>query len=411
MSVLTPTKTFTNTEYTWLLPDGVADLMADEAIKQEALRYQLTQILLSYGYELISPPIIEYTESLLNHASEDLKRQTFKIIDQLTGRLMGVRADITPQIARIDAHMCEADKIARYCYTGHVIYTLPKGLFGSRTPLQLGAEIFGSESIDADIELLDVLFTLLSSTDLVNDCHIDIGHVSIFRTLCQLANLSIDLQEKLMELYRNKALPELKQVCQYLAETGCEFANDFYVLVEAGNDLSKLNQQLSAKVKQHPIIQQALTDLSTLATYLQTTWQCNISVDVTELQGYHYYQGMIFNVFINNESLPIIWGGRYINPHSPQDTIRSGTGFSCDLTRWQNHIATKKRNLTLVPFTTANTILKNPHHADYKELQQTIERLRQQGEAVIIPLSEQDNPRHVTHILVKQQHQWEQQII
>ncbi len=412
MSILTSNyaksaKSLTSTEYTWLLPDGVVDLLATEAVKQETLRYQLMQILSTHGYELINPPMIEYTESLLNHASEDLKRQTFKIIDQLTGRLMGIRADITPQIARIDAHICEIDKIARYCYTGHVIYTLPKGLFGSRTPLQLGAEIFGTDSLSADIELLDVVFKLLASTDLVAQSHIDIGHVAIFQTMSQLANLSNEQQEQLTELYANKALPELKQVCQRLADVGCELAHDFYVLGEAGNDLTKLNQQLSATVKQHPIIQQALTDLLTLVTYLQTTWQCNISIDVTELQGYHYYTGMTFNVFVNNESLPIIWGGRYINPHSPQDNVRHGTGFSCDLTRWQNHILPPQQNLTLVPYSVADSILSNPTHTDYFNLRQTIQQLREAGQAVVVALSEQDKPV-ATHILVKQGETWEQ---
>ncbi|WP_372845395.1 ATP phosphoribosyltransferase regulatory subunit, partial [Psychrobacter sp.] len=141
----------------WLLPDGVVDVLFEDAHKQEVLRHQLIQQLISHGYQLVNPPMIEFTESLLSGASEDLKRQTFKIIDQLTGRLMGIRADITPQILRIDAHH-GGDGVARYCYAGDVIHTLPSGLFGSRTPLQLGAEIFGCESITADIELIDVLF-------------------------------------------------------------------------------------------------------------------------------------------------------------------------------------------------------------------------------------------------------------
>ena len=165
---------YLNTKNTWLLPDGVVDLLSTEAVKQETLRYQLTRILISHGYEFISPPMIEYTESLLGYASEDVKLQTFKIIDQLTGRLMGVRADITPQIARIDARLHNnqdtsnpSKSISRYCYAGHVIYTMPKGLFGSRTPLQLGAEIFGTDSLASEVELLDVLFTLLDSTDVI----------------------------------------------------------------------------------------------------------------------------------------------------------------------------------------------------------------------------------------------------
>ena len=170
----------------WLLPDGVVDVLFEDAHKQEVLRHQLIQQLISHGYELVNPPMIEFTESLLSEASEDLKRQTFKIIDQLTGRLMGVRADITPQILRIDAHH-GGNGIARYCYAGDVIHTLPSGLFGSRTPLQLGAEIFGCGELAADIELIDVLFSMVNSLDMSAALHIDLGHVAIFKRLAALA--------------------------------------------------------------------------------------------------------------------------------------------------------------------------------------------------------------------------------
>lgn len=400
-----PEPSLTNTQNTWLLPDGVVDLMSTEAVKQEALRYKLTRILLSYGYELISPPMIEYTESLLNHATEDLKRQTFKIIDQLTGRLMGVRADITPQIARIDAHAGEPNRVARYCYAGHVIYTLPKGLFGSRTPLQLGAEIFGANGLNADIELLDVLFTLLASSELTEQCHIDIGHVAIFRTLSQLANLPLHLQEKFTDLYANKALPELQALCQALAESGVPHAHDFYVLGEASNDLAQLDTKLSPAAKAHPVIAEALVDLSQLVTYLQTTHHASVSIDVTELKSYHYHTGIVFNVYVANESLPIVRGGRFTNTHSVAQ-VRHATGFSCDLTRWQNHIQTTAKTLTLVPYSLATTILADKQHVDYDSLTSYIQQLRAQGESVIVALSEQDQPKAMTHQLARLDGKW-----
>ena len=199
----------------WLLPDGVTDVLFDDAHKQEALRHTLITQLMTHGYQLVSPPLIEYTESLLSNASEDLKRQTFKIIDQVTGRLMGVRADITPQILRIDAHW-GGSGIARYCYVGDVIHTLPSGLFGSRTPLQLGAEIFGCASLAADIELVDVLFSLLNTLNMNATLHLDLGHVGLFKRLAEIAELSDIHIEQLMHLYANKNLPELKQVCRLL---------------------------------------------------------------------------------------------------------------------------------------------------------------------------------------------------
>lgn len=387
---------------TWLLPDGVADLMPHEAVKQEALRYQLTHLLVSHGYELISPPMIEYTESLLGYASEDVKRQTFKIIDQLNGRLMGLRADITPQIARIDARLQKTAQspIARYCYAGHVVYTMPKGLFGSRTPLQLGAEIFGAEGLNSEIELLDVLFSLLDSTDLVTKCHIDIGHVAIFQTLCQLADLSPALQEQLIELYANKALPELQQLTVDTAHFG-EFAQDFYMLGQAGNDWQKLQQQLSPQAKQHPTIIKALDELAQLVNHLKTRWHANVSLDVTGL-GYHYHTGLVFNVYVANEPLPMIRGGRFSNRFFEQDNtvnasecVRSGVGFSCEINRWQNHIAVESRPFVVVPFELVNSLTQ----ADIDGLHTAIQNLRTEGHRVMVALSEDDEPAQTTHRL------------
>lgn len=374
----------------WLLPDGVSDLLAVEAVKQENLRYALLTILRQHGYELINPPLIEYTESLLTYATEDLKRQTFKIIDQITGRLMGVRADMTPQIARIDAHASDVNKVARYCYAGHVVYTLPKGLFGSRTPLMIGAEIFGADGLNADMELLNVLFNLLDSTDLLKQCHIDMGHVAIFQTLSELAQLPLATEEKLINLYANKALPELKNVCDELAEMGNLYANDFYILGEYSHSVALLSEKLSDLAKQNPVICQALNDLTTLNQYVQQHWRIGVSLDVTELKSYHYHTGLVFNVFVANESLPIVRGGRFSNPHT--QTRRPAIGFSCDLTRWQNHIPTQQKMLVVVPFDTA----KNGQTD--KALQQTIQQLRNDGFTVVVALSENDQP-NATHEL------------
>lgn len=390
---------------TWLLPDGVVDLMSNEAIKQEALRFELTQVLVAHGYELISPPMIEYTESLLGHASEDIKRQTFKIIDQLTGRLMGVRADITPQIARIDARLhknADTAPIARYCYAGHVIYTMPKGLFGSRTPLQLGAEIFGADSLASDIELLDVVFTLLDNTDLVQQCHIDIGHVAVFQTLCQLADVPASVQEKLIDLYANKALPELHQFTQQTASLGT-FANDFYVLCEAGNDLRKLSQLLSTTAKNHPTIAKSLNELQQLVAHLQQRWHAQVSVDVTGL-GYHYHTGLVFNVYFGQEPLPIIRGGRFSNQfyqdHSSiSPTARSGVGFSCELNRWQNYIAVQDKPLTVVPFALAEQVKNSDNAEALQGMHDAIASLRQDGHRVIVALNDADQPSDTKNLL------------
>lgn len=398
-------------EQAWLLPDGVSDLLHTEALKQETLRYQLTQILLSHGYQLVSPPFIEYTESLLHNASEDLKRQTFRLIDQLTGRLMGLRADITPQIARIDAYLHNnhaktdgktANAVARYCYAGHVVYTLPKGLFGSRTPLQLGAEIFGAADLTADQALFDVLHALLASTQLVSQCHIDIGHVAIFRALVKQADLSATQQDELSKLYANKALPELATFCQNLGVQGgqaAQLAQDFYTLVQDGNDLARLQANLSPIAQQNADIAQALADLQALVAYLRQTWQtATVSVDVSELQGYHYHTGVVFQVYVGNDALPLVRGGRFVNPHSVH--TRPATGFSADLTRWQNHVTAIPADLIVVPFATWQA------HRQDDSLQAAIAKLRADGQAVVVAVNEHDMPT-ASHELRWQDGDWQ----
>ncbi len=386
----------------WLLPDGVVDVLFAEAQKQEVLRYQLIQQLIAHGYQLVSPPLIEYTESLLSDASEDLKRQTFKIIDQLTGRLMGLRADITPQILRIDSH--HGVGIARYCYVGHVIHTLPSGLFGSRTPLQLGAEIFGCDGINADIELVDVLFTMVNSLALKASLHIDLGHVAIFKRLAQLAELSDSDTDQLMNLYANKNLPELKRISQALP-----MGEDFYALARFGHDMASLLAKLSTTAKQDSQIAEAVDELQLLTTHLQQRWQCDVSIDVTELSGYHYHTGIVFNGYINSETQPLVRGGRFDGMQSHDSQLiesqppRAATGFSVDISRLLAHIELDSPAVVIVDYTDMN----NADNAQKQALQQHIATWRQQGYRVTVPLNEEDSPADVTHRLSLIDAQWQ----
>ncbi len=377
----------------WLLPDGVVDVLFDEAQKQEVLRYRLTQQLISRGYQLVCPPMIEFTESLLSGASEDLKRQTFKIIDQLTGRLMGVRADITPQILRIDAHW-GGEGIARYCYAGDVIHTLPTGLFGSRTPLQLGAEIFGCASLDADIELVDVLFSLINSLNMSADLHVDLGHVAIFKRLSVLANLSDSDTEQLMHLYANKNLPELKRVCQSL-----DMGADFYALARFGHDMTQLSAKLSSTAQQDTDIATAVEELQRLKTHLQEQWQCDVSIDITELSGYHYHTGIVFNGYINSETQPLVRGGRF----DGMQQLREATGFSMDVSRLLAHIELESANIVVVTYSDMN----NATRVQLQSLQSQVADLRQQGYRVTMPLDANDCPKDVSHCLSLNEGSWQ----
>lgn len=398
----------------WLLPDGVSDLLSEEAQKQEWLRYKLTRLLVSRGYELICPPMIEFTESLLGNASEDLKRQTFKIIDQLSGRLMGVRADITPQILRIDAHlnkMGKANQIARYCYAGHVIRTLPDGLFGSRTPLQLGAEIFGSDSLDADIELIDVLYCLIDNLNLKKHLHIDIGHVAIFARLKDLAGLSDNDASVLMNLYANKALPELKQVCEDLP-----MGNDFYQLAVYGHDMVALKQALSDTATNDAAIVKAVGEVQTMARHIRDTYQSDVSVDITDL-GYHYHTGIVFNAYFENESQAVVRGGRFNGesfdsannvPTAIAEELpsRSATGFSLEVTRLQRYMTLAESKLVLVSFADMQGVRSDNNAKLEKDLANKISELRDLGHRVVRPLCDSDAPNNVTHKLVLDDGEW-----
>ena len=389
----------------WLLPDGVVDVLFEDAHKQEVLRYQLIQQLISHGYQLVNPPMIEFTESLLSDASEDLKRQTFKIIDQLTGRLMGLRADITPQILRIDAHHGGAG-IARYCYAGDVIHTLPSGLFGSRTPLQLGAEIFGCAALSADIELIDVLFAMVNTLNMSADLHIDLGHVAIFKRLAELAELANSDTEHLMNLYANKNLPELKRVCQALPMGG-----DFYALARFGHDIENLLAKLSATAQQDTQIADAIDELQRLKTHLQEQWQCPVSIDVTELSGYHYHTGIVFNGYINSETQPLVRGGRFdgmqsgsqLAPHQP----REATGFSMDVSRLLAHTQLPAPIIVLVDYEALSTA----DNEQKQTLLQQVESLRQQGYRVTMPLNAKECPAGITHHLKFLDNGWQLQTV
>src|SRR5690606_242697 len=230
---------------TWLLPDGVADVLPEQAQVIESLRREALDFLASRGYQLVYTPFIEYIESLssLSESNQDLDLATFKVIDQLSGRLLGVRADMTPQVARIDAHVHPVEGVARYCYAGTVLHTKPQGFNTTRAPLQLGAELFGSDSIDADVELIDVMINLLAKAGHADGIHLDLGHVGLFRSMVKQAGLSKGVERQLSDLYQRKALPELAEFTQSIPNGA-----DFYTLGRFASDLDALQANLSAEV-------------------------------------------------------------------------------------------------------------------------------------------------------------------
>ncbi|UIZ58559.1 ATP phosphoribosyltransferase regulatory subunit [Acinetobacter sp. SCLZS86] len=314
---------------TWLLPDGVADVLPEQAQVIENLRRKSLDFLASRGYQLVYTPFIEYIESLssLSESNQDLDLATFKVIDQLSGRLLGVRADMTPQVARIDAHVHPVDGIARYCYAGTVLHTKPQGFNSTRAPLQLGAELFGSDSIDADVEMVDLMISLLKEAGLSEGVHLDLGHVGLFRSLVKQAELSKAIERQLSDLYQRKALPELAEFTRDL-----KFGSDFYALGRYASDLNALQAHLSVEVLANSEFNQAFEAVKATQAEIQARWpNLHIGIDVVELRSYHYHTGLMYAVYAPNRAAPLAQGGRYDGIGQHFGRARPATGFSCDL--------------------------------------------------------------------------------
>ncbi|AWD69057.1 MULTISPECIES: ATP phosphoribosyltransferase regulatory subunit [Acinetobacter] len=378
---------------TWLLPDGVADVLPEQAQVIESLRRQSLDFLASRGYQLVYTPFIEYIESLssLSESNQDLDLATFKVIDQLSGRLLGVRADMTPQVARIDAHVHPVEGVARYCYAGTVLHTKPQGFNTTRAPLQLGAELFGSDSIDADVEMVDLMISLIQEAGLADGIHLDLGHVGLFRSLIAQAGLSKATERQLSDLYQRKALPELAEFTQNL-----KFGSDFYTLGRFASDLDALKTNLSAEVLENPAFKQAFDALQTTKNEVQARWpNLHIGIDVVELRSYHYHTGLMYAVYAPNRAAALAQGGRYDGIGEHFGRARPATGFSCDLYA-----------LSAGKFATAKVVVA-PKGID-AALLNAIQATRAQGLNVIQLLGNDDlnSVPYATHQLVNVDGEW-----
>ena len=378
---------------TWLLPDGVADVLPEQAQVIESLRRKSLDFLASRGYQLVYTPFIEYIESLssLSESNQDLDLATFKVIDQLSGRLLGVRADMTPQVARIDAHVHPVEGVARYCYAGTVLHTKPRGFNTSRAPLQLGAELFGSDSIDADVEMVDLMISLIQEAGQADGIHLDLGHVGLFRSLVAQAGLNKVAEQQLSDLYQRKALPEL---AEFTAEL--KFGQDFYALGRYASDLDALQANLSAEVLANPAFKQAFDVLQITRDEVQTRWpNLSIGIDVVELRSYHYHTGLMYAVYAPNRAAALAQGGRYDGIGEHFGRARPAPGFSCDLYA-----------LSAGQFDTIQVVVA-PKGSD-AELLKAIQNLRAQGLSIIQLLGNDDlsSVPYATHQLVSVDGEW-----
>jgi len=377
----------------WLLPEYIEDVLPAEAAQIESLRRSLLDLLDVHGYQLVMPPMLEYLESLITGVGHDLDLATFKVVDQLTGRLMGVRADITPQAARIDAHMLNNQGVTRLCYAGSVLRTNPDGLAQTRQPMQLGAELFGHAGIEADIEIQRLMIKTLQAAG-VKALQIDFSHVGIFDSLMSKVQVNAALKHSIYQALQSKDKTEVKALTQdFDAETRealcrlTELNGDAAILAIAAKDLPKTNE-----------ITRALNDLTQVAEELADLGVC-LSFDLAELRGYHYHSGMVFAAYAQGCSGPLAFGGRYDEVGQVFGRARAATGFSLDLRGLVKALpALKVKKGILAPCGKEKSLLNK------------INSLRASGERVV-----QELPGHDGHIaelncdrkLVNQAGQWQ----
>jgi len=313
----------------WLLPDGVQDILPPTARRIEQLRRDLLDNWQRWGYQLIIPPLIEYLESLLTGTGNDLDLQTFKLTDQLTGRLMGVRADITPQAARIDAHGLRRGGTTRLGYVGEVLHTRPQSLINGRAPLQAGCELFGSADRAADLEVIELMLESLASAG-TTGVHLDLSHVALYRDLLDQSDLTAAESEAVFDALRRKSLPELNEL---LGDAPAGSARDRLRRLAAlvgGEDV--LDEACRLLADAGPAIQQGLRELKAVAERVRDRHpEVRIGFDFCELRGYNYHTGLVFAAYDPEAGALLAQGGRYDAVGRDFGRARPATGFSVDL--------------------------------------------------------------------------------
>ena len=309
----------------WLLPEFIEDVLPTEAARIEQLRRHLLDLFKVHGYQYVIPPTLEYLESLITGTGHDLDLATFKVVDQLTGRLMGIRADMTPQAARIDAHMLNQQGVCRLCYAGTVLRTKPDGLARTREPLQIGAELFGHAGIESDIEIQRLMVKSLQLLGL-EKLHIDFSHVAIFESLVKAGNINADLEQALYAALQSKDKSAVAGLVQNLDLT---IQQALISLTDLNGDVSVLDKALKI-LPPLPEIAQALANLSSVASKLSDL-NVQVSFDLGELRGYHYHSGIVFAAYARGYTGPVALGGRYDEVGVAFGRARPATGFSIDL--------------------------------------------------------------------------------
>lgn len=374
----------------WLLPEYIADALPGEAGRIERLRRAMLDLFRLHGYEFVMPPMLEYLDSLLTGSGSDLRLRTFKLVDQLNGRTLGLRADITPQVARIDAHLLNRQGVARLCYCGNVLHTLPASQAASREPIQIGAELYGYGGIEADLEAIRLLSLALDTAG-TPASRIDIGHVGVFRALASEAGLSAEAESRILQLLQAKDIPGLRDSCEALAEP---YRSAFLRLPELYGD----GEILETATRDLPALPAIASALETMRHLRASMPDLPLSFDLADLRGYHYHNGIVFAAYFPGFPSAIALGGRYDGVGKDFGRARPATGFSMDLRE-----VARLLSGSLIP-----SAVRAPYLTDDAALADRVATLRAQGEIVIVRLPGEANGEGMEcdRQLVKSGGQW-----
>ena len=350
----------------WLLPEYIEDVLPPFSWRLERVRRDILDLFWSHGYELIQPPMLEYLESLLTGTGHDLDLKTFKLVDELSGRHMGLRADITPQVARIDAHLMNFKGVNRLCYSGSVLQTKPDNMMGTREPLQIGAELFGHAGLESDFEVQNLMVDALALAG-VTDIVIDLGHVAIFRALVVQSEKSIARE---MELFQALQRKDARLLSELTSDMDAALAQAICALpvLNGGSDVLAIAR---AQLPRNPTIHAALDELSRLGAMLSRR-SIRVTFDLAELRGYHYHSGIVFAAYANGFRDAVAKGGRYDEVGKAFGRARAATGFSIDLREALSNGELPPQRGILAPCA-----------RDDVGLEQTIANLRKNGERIV----------------------------
>jgi|TARA_B110000483_G_C18179876_1_gene536592 ATP phosphoribosyltransferase regulatory subunit len=364
-----------NSAKRWLLPDGVEEILPVEAHKLETLRRGLLDLYGSWGYELVIPPMIEFLDSLLVGSSHDQDIHTFKITDQLSGRMMGIRADITPQVARIDAHSMDRQGPVRLCYADSVLHTKPRGIMTSRVPIRVGAELFGHAGVDCDIELIGLMQDTLQAAG-ISEIYIVLGHVGIFRTLVQEAKLGFRIERELFQAVQRKAYDEIDQILSTNVDDK-KMCDMLRRLTWLSGDESVLSEARELFDTAPESVKQELEELVAISTGVKLRNPgIQLNYDLCELRGYEYHTGIVFAAYTPGYGRAVAKGGRYDDIGEAFGRARPASGFDTDLKVLAKLTSTdiRRKSGILAPNGSDESLLKK------------ITELRASGEIVVVDL-------------------------